>query len=144
VIKVLGTKGGGFFNANSAHPYENPTALTYLAQMLLLIAIAAGLTNVLGRMARDERHGWALFAVMSILLLIGVATVYWSESHGNPAFTAFNVDSATGKLQAGGNMEGKKSASASPLPRFSRRSPPMRAVRSMRCMTAFCRWAEWY
>jgi len=108
VIKVLGTNGGGFFNANSAHPYENPTALTNLAQMLLLIGIAAGLTNVLGRMANDERQGWAIFAVMGILLFIGVTTVYWAESHGNPAFTAFNVDSAPSALQAGGDMEGKE------------------------------------
>jgi K+-transporting ATPase ATPase A chain len=108
VIKVLGTNGGGFFKANSAHPYENPTALTNLVQMLLLIGIAAGLTNVLGRMARNERQGWALFAVMSILLFIGVVTVYWSESHGNPAFAAFDVDSAPSELQAGGNMEGKE------------------------------------
>ena len=108
VIKVLGTNGGGFFNANSAHPYENPTALTNLVQMLLLIGIAAALTNVLGRMVRDERQGWAIFAAMSVLLFIGVITVYWSESHGNPAFAAFNVDSTPGALQAGGNMEGKE------------------------------------
>ena len=108
VIKVLGTNGGGFFNANSAHPYENPTALTNLVQMLLLIAIAAGLTNVLGRMVSDERQGWAIFAVMGILLFIGVMTVYWSESRGNPAFAAFNVDSTSSALQAGGNMEGKE------------------------------------
>ena len=108
VIKVLGTNGGGFFNANSAHPYENPTALTNLAQMLLLIGIAAGLTNVLGRMVNDERQGWAIFAVMGILLFIGVTTVYWSESHGNPAFAAFEVDSASSAAQAGGNMEGKE------------------------------------
>src|SRR5271169_3173618 len=108
VIKVLGTNGGGFFNANSAHPYENPTALTNLVQMLLLIGIAAGLTNVLGRMVNDQRQGWAIFAVMSILLFIGVITVYWSESQGNPAFAAFNVDSTPGAFQAGGNMEGKE------------------------------------
>jgi potassium-transporting ATPase potassium-binding subunit len=108
VIKVLGTNGGGFFNANSAHPYENPTALTNLVQMLLLIGIAAALTNVLGRMVRDERQGWAIFAVMGILLFIGVPTAYWSESHGNPAFAAFDVDSAPSALQAGGNMEGKE------------------------------------
>jgi K+-transporting ATPase ATPase A chain len=108
VIKVLGTNGGGFFNANSAHPYENPTALTNLVQMLLLIGIAAGLTNVLGRMVNDERQGWAIFAVMGILLFIGVTTVYWAESQGNPAFTDFNVDSAPSTLQAGGNMEGKE------------------------------------
>jgi K+-transporting ATPase ATPase A chain len=108
VIKVLGTNGGGFFNANSAHPYENPTALTNLVQMLLLIGIAAGLTNVLGRMVQDERQGWAIFAVMGILLFAGIATAYWSESHGNPAFAAFNVDPAPSALQAGGNMEGKE------------------------------------
>jgi K+-transporting ATPase ATPase A chain len=108
VIKVLGTNGGGFFNANSAHPYENPTALTNLVQMLLLIGIAAALTNVLGRMVQDERQGWALFAVMGILLFIGVTTVYWSESHGNPTFAAFNVDSTANAIQAGGNMEGKE------------------------------------
>jgi potassium-transporting ATPase potassium-binding subunit len=108
VIKVFGTNGGGFFNANSAHPYENPTALTNLVQMLLLIGIAAGLTNVLGRIVNDERQGWALFAVMSVLLLIGIITVYWSESHGNPAFAALDVHSAPSELQAGGNMEGKE------------------------------------
>jgi potassium-transporting ATPase potassium-binding subunit len=108
VIKVLGTNGGGFFNANSAHPYENPTALTNLIQMLLLIGIAAGLTNVLGRMVKDERQGWALFAVMSILLIGGVVVVYWSEAQGNPAFAALNIDTAPNALQAGGNMEGKE------------------------------------
>jgi potassium-transporting ATPase potassium-binding subunit len=108
VIKVLGTNGGGFFNANSAHPYENPTALTNLIQMLLLIGIAAGLTNVLGRMVKDERQGWALFAVMSILLIGGVVVVYWSEAQGNPAFAALNIDTAPNALQPGGNMEGKE------------------------------------
>jgi potassium-transporting ATPase potassium-binding subunit len=108
VIKVLGTNGGGFFNANSAHPYENPTALTNLLQMFLLIGIAAGLTNVLGRMVNDERQGWALFAAMGILLLIGVVTVYWAEARGNPALAALRVDAAPNALQAGGNMEGKE------------------------------------
>src|SRR3984893_2296382 len=108
VIKVLGTNGGGFFNANSAHPYENPTALTNLVQMLLLIGIAAALTNVLGRMVQDERQGWAIFAAMGILLFIGVTTVYWSESQGNPSFAALNVDAAPSALQAGGHMEGKE------------------------------------
>jgi K+-transporting ATPase ATPase A chain len=108
VIKVLGTNGGGFFNSNSAHPYENPTALTNLLQMLLLIGIAAGLTNVLGRMVQDERQGWAIFAAMGILLLIGVIIVYWAEAHCNPALAALNVDAAPSALQAGGNMEGKE------------------------------------
>jgi len=108
VIKLLGTNGGGFFNANSAHPFENPTPLTNLVQMLLLIVIAAALTNVLGRMVEDERQGWAIFAAMSILLLVGVTTVYWSEAHVNPAFAALDVDWTPGALQAGGNMEGKE------------------------------------
>src|SRR5215469_6779312 len=93
VIKVLGTNGGGFFNANSAHPYENPTALTNLIQMLLLIGSAAALTNVLGRMVRDERQGWALFAAMGLLFVVGVTIAYWSEAQGNPGVAAFNVDS---------------------------------------------------
>ncbi|HZB92997.1 MAG TPA: potassium-transporting ATPase subunit KdpA [Stellaceae bacterium] len=108
VIKMMGTNGGGFFNANSAHPYENPNALTDFVQMILIFSIGAGLTNVLGRMVKDERQGWAIFAAMGVLFLAGVTTVYWAESHGNPAFAAFHVDSATSALQAGGNMEGKE------------------------------------
>ena len=107
-IKILGTNGGGFLNANSAHPYENPTPLTNLIQLLSIFAIGAALTNVLGRMVHDERQGWAIFAAMGILFLAGVTTAYWSESHGNPAVAAFNVDSAPNALQAGGNMEGKE------------------------------------
>ncbi len=108
VIKMMGTNGGGFFNANSAHPYENPNAITNLAEMVLIFSIGAGLTNLLGRMVKDERQGWALFAAMGVLFLMGVATAYWSESHGNPAFAQFNVDTAAGPAQAGGNMEGKE------------------------------------
>ena len=107
-IKILGTNGGGFLNANSAHPYENPTALTNLIQLLSIFSIGAALTNVLGRMVNDERQGWAIFAAMAILFVAGVTTSYWSESHGNPAVAAFNVDSAPSALQAGGNMEGKE------------------------------------
>jgi potassium-transporting ATPase potassium-binding subunit len=107
-IKILGTNGGGFFNANSAHPYENPTPLTNLVQLISIFSIGAGLTNLLGRMVKDERQGWAIFAAMGLLFLAGVTTAYWSESHGNPAFAAFNVDSTAGVAQAGGNMEGKE------------------------------------
>jgi K+-transporting ATPase ATPase A chain len=107
-IKILGTNGGGFLNANSAHPYENPTPLTNLIQLITIFAIGAALTNVLGRMVHDERQGWAIFAAMGILFLAGVTTAYWSESHGNPAVAAFNVDSAPSSVQAGGNMEGKE------------------------------------
>jgi len=107
-IKMLGTNGGGFFNANSAHPFENPTALSNLLQILLIFCIGAALTNVFGRMVGDQRHGWAIYAAMAILVLVGVSVVYWAEAAGNPAFAAFNVDSAAGGLQAGGNMEGKE------------------------------------
>jgi K+-transporting ATPase ATPase A chain len=107
-IKILGTNGGGFLNANSAHPYENPTPLTNFITLLLIFAIGAGLTNVLGRMVKDERQGWAIFAAMGILFLAGVSTAYWAEAAGNPAFAALNIDSAPSELQAGGNMEGKE------------------------------------
>jgi len=108
VIKILGTNGGGFFNANSAHPYENPNALTNFVQMVLIFSIGAALTNVFGRMVGKERQGWAIFAVMGILFLVGTFTVYATESHGNPAFASLPIDAAPGALQAGGNMEGKE------------------------------------
>ncbi|HUC17494.1 MAG TPA: potassium-transporting ATPase subunit KdpA [Acetobacteraceae bacterium] len=113
-IKILGTNGGGFFNTNSAHPYENPTALTNFLQELLMLSIGAALTNVFGRMVGNPRQGWAIFAVMFILFAVGVGTVYAVESQGNPAFTAFHVnqapqfDPALGAMQPGGNMEGKE------------------------------------
>src|SRR5437660_3115669 len=108
VIKMLGTNGGGFFNANSSHPYENPNALTNLVQLVLIFSIGAGLTNVLGRMVRDERQGWAVFAAMGLLYLAGVTTAYWSEAHGNPALAQYGIDSTASATQAGGNMEGKE------------------------------------
>jgi potassium-transporting ATPase potassium-binding subunit len=108
VIKMLGTNGGGFFNANSSHPFENPNALTNFVQIVLIFSLGAGLTNVLGRMVKDERQGWALFAAMGVLFLMGVTTAYWAESAGNPAFAQFNVDQSASTMQAGGNMEGKE------------------------------------
>ena len=108
VIKMLGTNGGGFFNANSAHPYENPSALTDFIQLILIFSIGAALTNVFGRMVGDQRQGWAIFAVMGVLFLAGVTTVYWAEAPGNPAFAAFHVDQSASALQTGGNMEGKE------------------------------------
>jgi K+-transporting ATPase ATPase A chain len=107
-IKMFGTNGGGFFNANSAHPFENPTALTNLVQMVLIFAIGAALTNVFGRMVGDQRQGWAIFAVMGLLFLAGVAVAYPVEAGGNPAFFPMHVDSTASALQAGGNMEGKE------------------------------------
>ncbi|HEX4303036.1 MAG TPA: potassium-transporting ATPase subunit KdpA [Rhizomicrobium sp.] len=108
VIKMFGTNGGGFFNANSAHPFENPNALTNFVQMLLIFSLGAALTNVFGRMVGDQRQGWAIFAVMFTLFLAGVVTVYAAEAPGNPAFAALHVDQAAGAVQAGGNMEGKE------------------------------------
>ena len=108
VIKMMGTNGGGFFNANSSHPYENPNALTNFVQIVLIFSIGAALTNVFGRMVGKERQGWAIFAVMGILFLAGTFTVYAVESQGNPAFAEFPVDARPSALQAGGNMEGKE------------------------------------
>jgi len=108
IIKELGTNGGGFFNANSAHPFENPNGLTNLIELLAIFAIGAALTNVLGRMVKDERQGWAIFAAMGLLFLAGVTIAYWSESHGNPAMAALSVDTAQSAAQPGGNMEGKE------------------------------------
>ena len=101
-IKMLGTNGGGFFNANSAHPYENPTALANFIQIITIFAIGAGLTNLFGRMAGDERKGWAILGAMGVLFLIGVAVAYWAEAQANPALTALGVDGSMG------NMEGKE------------------------------------
>jgi K+-transporting ATPase ATPase A chain len=108
VIKTMGTNGGGFFNANSAHPYENPNALTNFVQMVLIFSIGAALTNVFGRMVGKERQGWAIFAVMGLLFLAGTFIVYATESGANPAFASLPVDATPGALQAGGNMEGKE------------------------------------
>ena len=108
VIKMLGTNGGGFFNANSSHPFENPNALTNFVQLVLIFSLGAALTNVLGRMVKNEKQGWALFAAMGALFLVGVTTAYWAEAHGNPAFAQYNVDQSASVAQAGGNMEGKE------------------------------------
>jgi K+-transporting ATPase ATPase A chain len=108
VIKMMGTNGGGFFNANSAHPFENPNALTNFVEIVLIFSIGAALTNVLGRMVGNEKQGWALFAAMGILFLMGTTTAYWAEANGNPAFAQFNIDQTPSALQAGGNMEGKE------------------------------------
>ncbi len=97
---MLGTNGGGFFNANASHPFENPTALSNYVQMISIFAIGAALTNVFGRMVGNQRQGWAILAVMGVLFIAGVIVCYWAEAHGNDAFTAMGL--------AGGNMEGKE------------------------------------
>jgi K+-transporting ATPase ATPase A chain len=107
-IKMLGTNGGGFFNANAAHPFENPTALSNFVQMVSIFSLGAALTNVFGRMIGDQRQGWAVLAAMGVMFLIGVSIAYWSEAGGNPAFASLGVDQAVSSTQVGGNMEGKE------------------------------------
>ncbi|MBF0851689.1 potassium-transporting ATPase subunit KdpA [Gluconobacter sp. R75690] len=101
-IKMLGTNGGGFFNVNSAHPFENPNALTNFVQMLAIFTLGAGLTNMFGRMVGRERQGWAIFSAMAALFLVGAAVTYWSEAHANPLLHALGIDPSLG------NMEGKE------------------------------------
>src|SRR5499426_2730100 len=99
-IKMLGTNGGGFFNANASHPFENPTALSNFVQMISIFAIGAALTNVFGRMIGNQRQGWAILAVMGVLFISGVIVCYWAEAHGNDILNAMGL--------TGGNMEGKE------------------------------------
>ena len=108
IIKELGTNGGGFMNANSAHPYENPTPLTNLIEMLAIFSIGAGLTHTFGKMVGDRRQGWALLAVMSILFFAGATPAIWAEQHGNPQLSAIGIDQHASVAQSGGNMEGKE------------------------------------
>jgi K+-transporting ATPase ATPase A chain len=102
VIAVMSGDGGGFFNVNSAHPFENPTAFTGLIQMLLMMVIGVALTNTFGRMVGDQRHGWALYAVMAILFIVGLTVIYGGEAQPNPALSSFHLD------QSAGNLEGKE------------------------------------
>src|SRR5882724_4351313 len=105
-IKMLGTNGGGFFNANSAHPFENPTPLSNYLQMISIFVIPAGLTYTLGRMTGSQRHGWAVWVAMAMLFVAGVSTAYWAEAKGNPLLKG--VDQHASLMQSGGNMEGKE------------------------------------
>jgi len=106
VIKELGTNGGGFFNANSAHPFENPTPFTNFFEVLLIFAIPSALTYTLGRMTGCQRHGWAIWAAMAFLFLAGVSTAYWAEAKGNPLLAG--TDQRVSAVNSGGNMEGKE------------------------------------
>jgi len=107
-IKMLGTNGGGFFNANSAHPFENPTALTNFVQMLLIFLIPAGLCFTFGRMVQDQRQGWTVLVAMLVLFVAGAVAAMSFEQQGNPQFAALGVDQSASATQAGGNMEGKE------------------------------------
>ena len=106
VIKEFGTNGGGFFNANSAHPFENPTPLSNFFEMVLIFAIPSGLTYTLGRMTGSQRHGWAVWAAMAFLFFAGVTAAYWAEARGNPLLAG--TDQHATALHSGGNMEGKE------------------------------------
>jgi len=108
-IKMLGTNGGGFFNANSAHPYENPTPLSNFLQMIAMFLIPAGLCFTFGRMVGDSRQGWAVIGAMTTIFVVMAVVAIWAESQGNPLFTPLGVDQTSSALQAGGNMEGKES-----------------------------------
>jgi len=107
-IKQLGTNGGGFFNANSAHPFENPTAITNFLEMFALLMIPAALVYTFGRMVNNRRHAWALWAAMFVMFAGGVATAYWAEARGNPIQAARGVDVVAHGGNPGGNMEGKE------------------------------------
>jgi potassium-transporting ATPase potassium-binding subunit len=107
-IKMLGTNGGGFFNANSAHPYENPTPLSNFLEMLAIFVIGASLTYTFGHMVGNTRQGWALFGAMMAVFLMGLVVAYWAESAGNPAFDRLGIQTAATATQGGGNMEGKE------------------------------------
>ena len=107
-IKQLGTNGGGFFNANAAHPFENPTPWSNFWSMFTIFLIPSGLTYMLGRMVKSQRHGWAVWAAMFVLFFAGVTTAYWAEARGNPIHAARGIDLATTATNPGGNMEGKE------------------------------------
>jgi potassium-transporting ATPase potassium-binding subunit len=108
VIKLMSGDGGGFFNVNSAHPFENPSALSGLVEMLLIFVIGVGLTNTFGRMIRDERQGWALLAAMGLMFAVGLVVIYAAEATPSRFFAGLHVDQGSNVLQAGGNMEGKE------------------------------------
>jgi K+-transporting ATPase ATPase A chain len=108
IIKEFGTNGGGFMNANSAHPFENPTPLSNFFEMVCIFAISAGLTYTLGQMTGSPKHGWAVWGAMAFLFLAGVTTAYWAEARGNPLLTAAGADQTASALAPGGNMEGKE------------------------------------
>jgi K+-transporting ATPase ATPase A chain len=108
IIKQFGTNGGGFFNANSAHPFENPTPLTNFLEMFGIVAISSGLTYTLGSLTGSRRHGWAVWGAMAFLFMVGVSVAYWAEASGNPMLTRAGADQTVSATSSGGNMEGKE------------------------------------
>jgi potassium-transporting ATPase potassium-binding subunit len=139
-IKLLSGDGGGFFNVNSAHPFKNPSPLTNFAEMLLIFALGAALTNCFGRMIGSERQGWTLLAVMGILFALGVSAVYALEARGNPALALVQPEPNAAEEVVSGNMEGRSYVSASAHPRSLRiPRPPLRTAPSTACTTVSCR-----
>src|SRR6266536_398501 len=114
-MKMLGTNGGGYFNANSSHPYENPTPLANLLQMLLIFSLGAGLTYQFGKTVRDTRQGWAIFAAMATMFLAGAFICYWAEQAGNPMLANMGIERVYTGSQPGGNMEGKEVRFGNPM-----------------------------
>jgi hypothetical protein len=144
--KMLGTNGGGFFNANSAHPFENPTPFSNLLEMLGIFLIPAGLTVTLGRMTGSPGHGWAVFAAMAVLFFAGVSIAYHAESQPNPLLHSpvMHIDQRSTAMQAGGNMEGKEvrfGVANSAL--FATVTTDAAAEVSTRCTIPSCHWAGW-
>jgi potassium-transporting ATPase potassium-binding subunit len=143
IIKEFGTNGGGFFNANSAHPFENPTPFSNLIELFCIFAISAGLTYTLGRMTGSQRHGWAVWAAMAILFLVGVTTAYWAEARGNPLLAGTNQNVTA--TQSGGNMEGKEVRFGIADSPCSPPSPQMPVAAPLTAGTIpTCRWAAWF
>ena len=139
-IKLLSGDGGGFFNANSAHPFENPTALTGFFELLLIFVIGGALTNTFGRMVGDERQGWALFAAMAVLFVVGVTVVYGGEADRNPASRHWASTRRPAPTRPAATWKARRSASDRPNPRCSRSCrPPLRTAPSTPCTTASCR-----
>ena len=144
IIKNLGTNGGGFFNANGAHPFENPTPLTNLIAMLAIAALPAAFTNTFGRMIGYPRQGWMLYAVMTVLFVAGLALCGWTEQKGNRVLEQqAHVQARSTANQPGGNMEGKEARFGIAQSVLTAWSPPTeQPALTTRCMTATRRWAE--
>ena len=141
-IKLLSGDGGGFFNANSAHPFENPTPLTNFVEVLLIFGLGAALTNCFGRMVRSERQGWILLCVMAILFGLGVTGIYSMEADGNAALPALQVEQTPDTQPPHGTWKARRCALASPvLPCSLTFRPPPQTALSTACTTASCRSA---
>ena len=143
-IKQLGTNGGGFFNVNSAHPFENPTPFSNFLEMLSILLIPAALCYTFGKMVGDTRQGWALLAAMTIIFVVLVAVAVWAEQGGNPALAALGVDQMQAPPTSAATWKARKCVSASPIRRFG--PPPRRPLptaRSTPCTTPLRRSAGW-